>query len=114
MGLNANTAIIGEPTRGKIYYVDRKQFEKNWRGQYLPIFRNKDISITPSQAVSYFERSGLKIQSQADLEPAIQGFQKKLGLKVTGKLDRQTVLLLSGSFLEGVPTLITPDLIRKL
>lgn len=105
LGLNGNNAIIGEPTRGKIYTIDRQQFEKNWGGQYLPIFRSQDISITVSQAVSYLQRSGQIIPTEAELVPAIRRFQKNLGLKVTGKLDYQTVLLLSGSFLEGVPTL---------
>lgn len=105
LGLDANTVIIGEPTRGKIYHISRQRFEKYWRGQYLPIFRKEDISITASQAVSYLQRLGVKIQSEAELESAIRQFQQSVGVKVTGKLDSHTVLLLSGSFLEGVPSL---------
>lgn len=48
---------------------------------------------------------GDKIQGEAELESAIKRWQKNVGLQVTGKLDPPTVLLLSGSFLEGVPTL---------
>ncbi|MGA9380680.1 MAG: cysteine peptidase family C39 domain-containing protein [Phormidium sp.] len=105
LGFNGNKAIIGEPTIGIINEIDRQQFEKDWRKQYLPIFRPQDISITASQAVSYLQKLGDKIQGEAELNSAINRFQKNVGLQVTGKLDPQTVLLLSGSFLEGVPTL---------
>lgn len=105
LGFNGNKVIIGEPTIGIIKQIARPQFEKDWQKEYLPIFRPQDSSITPSQAVSYLQKLGYKIKDEAELDSAIERFQKNMGLQVTGKLDPQTVLLLSGSFLDGVPTL---------
>lgn len=105
LGFKGNKVIIGDPIFGLINEIDRTQFEKDWRKQYLPIFRHQDISITNSQAVTYLRKLGEKIKDESELKSAIERWQKNLGLPVTGKLDSQTVLSLSGSFLEGVPTL---------
>ncbi|MGL4375295.1 MAG: peptidoglycan-binding domain-containing protein, partial [Microcoleaceae cyanobacterium] len=43
-----------------------------------------------------------------DLKSAIGQFQEANNMKPTGNLDAQTVLLLTGSFLQGVPTLNSP------
>ncbi|MFB2938118.1 peptidoglycan-binding domain-containing protein [Aerosakkonemataceae cyanobacterium BLCC-F154] len=85
--------------------IDRPEFEKDWRKQYLPIFRPQDVSITAAQAVTYLQKLGDKIKDESELELAIERWQKNLGLQVTGKLDPPTVLTLRGSFLDGVPTL---------
>lgn len=105
LGFKGNKVIIGDPIFGLINEIDRQQFEKDWRKQYLPIFRPQDISITNSQAVTYLQKLGDKIKAESELESGIKRWQKNLGLPVTGKLDPQTILSLSGSFLEGVPTL---------
>lgn len=105
LGFQGNKVIIGEPIMGLINEIDRQEFEKDWRKQYLPIFRPQDTSITTSQAVLDLQKLGNKIKDESELESALKRFQKNQGLQVTGKLDPQTVLLLRGSFLEGVPTL---------
>mgnify|MGYP006271477243 CR=1 FL=1 len=105
LGFNGNKVIIGEPTIGIIKQIDRQQFEKDWQKKYLPIFRPQDISITPSQAFSYLQKLGYKIKDKSELDSAIKRFQKNLLLPITGKLDTETVLVLNGSFLQGVPTL---------
>lgn len=105
LGFNGNKAIIGDPIIGLINKIDRQQFEKDWRKQYLPIFRREDISITAAQAVIYLQKLGYAIKDESQLESVVKGFQKEMGLQVTGKLNPQTVLLLTGSFLEDVPML---------
>jgi len=105
LGFKDNKVIIGDPIFGLINEIDRQEFEKDWRKQYLPVFRSQDISMTNFQAVKYLQKLGNKIKDESELESAIKGWQKNLNLQVTGKLDPQTVLSLSGSFLEGVPTL---------
>ncbi|XWK87558.1 MAG: cysteine peptidase family C39 domain-containing protein [Phormidium sp.] len=105
LGFKGDKVIIGDPILGLINEIDRPDFEKNWRKQYLPIFRPLDVSITAAQAVTYLQKLGDKIKDESELELAIERWQKNLGLQVTGKLDLPTVLTLRGSFLEGVPTL---------
>jgi len=105
LGLNGDVAKIGDPTWGKIYNVNRARLEKVWDGQYLPIFRPENTLINRSQVGSFFQQLGVKITNDADLEPAIRRFQQSMGIQVTGELDPKTALLLSGAFLEGVPTL---------
>ncbi|MBD3559922.1 peptidoglycan-binding protein, partial [Planktothrix sp. FACHB-1355] len=65
------------------------------------------LYLTPPQAADYLHRLGYlqTAQSFGDLKKAILSFQKAEGLKANGELDPQTVLLLSGAFLQGVPTL---------
>lgn len=68
----------------------------------MPIFRAADILLTDKQAIDYLSKLGYK---SGDLPADIERFQKDKKLKVSGKLDRMTELMLSGSFLEGVPRL---------
>ena len=114
LGLNDNFAIVGDPSWGRIYRIRRARFEQFGGGQYLPIFRPQDISLTHEQAVSYLHKLGQKFQNDAELEAAIQRFQKSVDVKVTGELDTQTVLLLSGEFLKGVPMLKSRDSLNSL
>ncbi|MFB2917089.1 MULTISPECIES: cysteine peptidase family C39 domain-containing protein [Aerosakkonema] len=107
LALSSDSATIADPARGKIFKLDRTLFAKVWRHQYVPIFRPQDIYLTPPQAADYLHRLGYlqTAQSFGDLKKAILSFQKAEGLKANGELDPQTVLLLSGAFLQGVPTL---------
>lgn len=105
LGFKGDKVIIGDPILGLINEIDRQQFEKDWRKQYLPIFRPQDVSITEDQAVIYLQKLGDTIKDKSELESAIKRWQKKLSLQVIGKLDPPTVLILKGSFLEDVPTL---------
>lgn len=82
--------------------LDRPTFDKIWREEYVPIFRAADILLTDKQAIDYLSKLGYK---SGDLPADIERFQKDKKLKVSGKLDRMTELMLSGSFLEGVPRL---------
>jgi len=102
LGMNDSIAAIGDPARGKIFYLDRPTFAKIWREQYVPIFRTGDILLTDKQAINYLSKLGY---NSGNLPADIEGFQKDKKSKVSGKLDRMTELMLSGPFLEGVPRL---------
>lgn len=105
LALSSDVVTIADPARGKIYNLNRAQFARIWRRQYVPIFRPIDTSLTCTQVAEYFYRLGYLSQPESDFRQAIRRFQESVGAWCTGKLDPQTVLLLSGSFLKGVPTL---------
>ena len=102
LGINDNVAVIGDPARGRIFYLDRPTFAKIWREQYVPIFRSADILLTDKQAIDYLTKLGY---NSGNLPADIEQFQKYKKSKVSGKLDRMTELMLSGPFLEGAPRL---------
>ena len=102
LGMNVSIAAIGDPARGKIFYLDRPTFAKIWREQYVPIFRAGDILLTDKQAIDYLSKLGY---NSGNLQADIERFQKTKNLKVSGKLDRMTELMLSGNFLDNVPRL---------
>ena len=102
LGINDNVAVIGDPARGRIFYLDRPTFAKIWREQYVPIFRSADILLTDKQAIDYLTKLGY---NSGNLQADIERFQKDKKIKVSGKLDRMTELMLSGPFLEGAPRL---------
>ena len=114
LGLNDNFALVGDPSWGRIYRIRRARFEQFGGGQYLPIFRHQDISLTREIALLYLQQIGEKVKTEAELASAIRRFQKSVGVKVTGELDTQTVLLLSGSFLKEVPMLKSRDSLNSL
>jgi predicted double-glycine peptidase len=108
LSMDQNQAAIGDPASGKIFVLDRADFAKIWREQYVPIFRrNEDLSVTTAQATDYLKRLGYSTQN---FKSALQEFQKTMGIQPTGNLNPQTKLLLTGSFLKGVPTLKDLDL----
>ncbi len=102
-------ALIADPAFGKYFQVPREQFERIWRHEYLPVFRPQDITLTVAETADYLHRLGyLQPKTSADravLEPAIRQFQKAMGIPETGIVNPQTALMLTGSFLSGVPTL---------
>ena len=102
LAMNDNVAVIGDPARGRIFYLDRPTFAKIWREQYVPIFRAADILLTDKQAINYLSKLGY---NSGNLPADIERFQKDKKSKISGKLDRMTELMLSGPFLEGVPRL---------
>jgi len=102
LGINNNIATIADPSRGRIFYLDRPTFTKIWREQYVPIFRAADILLTDKQAIDYLNKLGY---NSGNLQADIERFQKDKKIKVSGKLDRMTELMLSGPFLEGAPRL---------
>jgi len=111
IALDDTTATIADPAFGKIYQVNRQQFDRLWRRQYVPIFRPADLTVTPTEVASYLHQLGFLpnssdgLPSPSRLEAAIQQFQQVIGVKATGELTPETVLLLTGPFLRGVPTL---------
>lgn len=115
LALNQTMATIADPAFGKIFQVNRRQFERIWRRTYVPIFRPTDALLSPAQTALYLQKLGywnpaLSLSNagqSADLTAAIRQFQHSMALKATGELDPETVLLLTGPFLEGVPTLTT-------
>ena len=102
LAMNDNVAVIGDPARGRIFYLDRPTFAKIWREQYVPIFRAADILLTDKQAINYLSKLGY---NSGNLPADIERFQKDKKSKISGKLDRMTELMLSGPFLEDVPRL---------
>lgn len=102
LGMNDNVAVIGDPARGRIFYLDRSIFARIWREQYVPIFRSANILLTDKQAINYLNKWGY---NSGNLPADIERFQKDKKLKISGKLDRMTELMLSGPFLEDVPRL---------
>jgi predicted double-glycine peptidase len=102
MAMNDDVAIIGDPSRGRIFNFNKASFAGIWREQYIPIFRSTDISLTDQQAIDYLRNLGY---NSGVLKADIEQFQKDKNLKVSGNLEPMTVLMLSGPFLEGVPQL---------
>lgn len=102
LGMNDSVAAIGDPARGRIFYLDRATFADVWREEYVPIFRAADMLLSDKQAVDYLTKLGY---NSGNLAADIERFQANRRMKISGKFDRMTELMLSGHFLEGVPRL---------
>jgi predicted double-glycine peptidase len=102
LAINDSVAAIGDPARGRIFYFDRATLARFWLKEYVPIFRSTDILLNDKQAVDYLNKLGY---NSGNLTADIERFQTDKKMKVSGKLDRITELMLSGHFLEGVPRL---------
>jgi len=113
MGLSDTIALVADPAFGKYFEVPRQQFERIWRNEYLPVFRPQDVALTAAETADYLHRLGYLQQNtlgaRAVLEPAIRQFQREMGISETGIVNPQTALMLTGSFLSGVPTLKPVD-----
>ena len=111
LGLNSEFAMIGDPSRGRIFELDRKSFAEVWREEYVPIFRKGDRALATQETIDYFKKLGyLKASENGDnLKSAIGQFQEANSMKATANLDPQTILLLTGGFLQDVPTLNPPN-----
>ncbi|MBD2100926.1 cysteine peptidase family C39 domain-containing protein [Leptolyngbya sp. FACHB-261] len=106
LAMSPEFATIGDPSAGKLFNLSRAEFDLVWRRQYVAIFHPDDTSLTHTQAAGYLHRLGyLSSPQPLGLAAAIRRFQQDQGLAVSGELDPPTVLLLSGPFLQGVPTL---------
>ena len=112
LAMDEHTATIADPDRGKILRLPKAKFEQIWRKQYVPILRPGDTVLVPGDAARYLMQLGYLAQSESVMPDALQtatrSFQTQMGLQPTGKLDPETVLLLNGAFLAGVPTLDRP------
>jgi predicted double-glycine peptidase len=102
MAMTDDSAIVADPARGKYIALKRPEFEKMWRNEYLPVYRSTDDELSITKAISYLKQRGYKT---GDTVAAIRAFQTDMGVAATGKLDRQTVLLLTGKFIQDQPTL---------
>lgn len=104
LAMNAEFMVIGDPSAGKLFRIDRDEFPDIWRKEFLPIFRRQDITLlTEQQASTYLKRLGYTQSSE--FKQNLQSFQRAIGVPDTGHLTPATTLLLTGPFLEGVPTL---------
>ncbi len=101
MAIDPRRAIIADPATGKYNVFTRAEFNTIWRQEYLPIYRASEVAFSNSTALSYLQKLG----HFGSLKEAIESFQEASELKVTGILDTQTALLLSGHFLKDTPTL---------
>ncbi len=102
MAMTNDQAIIADPARGKYVQLDRQEFAQIWRKEYLPIYRPDDDTLSATAAAGYLQKWGYSDRSTIT---ATRSFQQAMGLKPTGKLDSQTVLMLTGKFLAHMPTL---------
>lgn len=110
--LNAQTAVVADSAFGEIYEVPRAQFQRIWRNEYVPIFRAGELFMAPVEVAQYLNRLGFLSTSDSrpeSLKPALQKFQRAMGIPDTGELTTETKLMLTGSFLTHVPTLTVPD-----
>ena len=105
LAMDAEAVTIGDPASGKIYALNRQQFDRIWRQQYVPIFRPSENEITPAEAANYLTQLGYMSSPTGRLRLGTEKFQTAMGLKETGNLDVQTVLLLTGPFRKNGPTL---------
>ncbi|NJN49008.1 MAG: hypothetical protein HC805_03455 [Alkalinema sp. RL_2_19] len=102
MAMTNDRAIIADPARGQYVGVDRAEFARMWRQEYLPVYRPQDDELPLSKAREYLRQLGYQTTNTI---AAIQTFQRDLGVEATGKLDSQTTLLLTGKFIKDAPTL---------
>jgi predicted double-glycine peptidase len=108
VGLNDTTAMIADPAFGKFFQVPREQFDRIWRKEYVPVFRSEEVTLTAGETADYLRRLGYLQQGSVErgiLDQTIRRFQKDMGIPETGVVNPQTALMLTGSFLSGVPTL---------
>lgn len=105
LAMGAETVVIGDPASGKIYELNRPQFDRIWRQQYVPIFRPSEKNLPPEQTANYLTQLGYLSSPSGRLRAGIEKFQAAAGIAETGNLDSQTVLLLTGAFLKDVPRL---------
>ncbi len=109
VAMTSTTATVADPAFGQLYQVDRAQFERIWRKQYVPIFRPGEIAPLTQQSAEYLHRLGYLDRpvdlSAAALRQAIQKFQAAVGIPATGGMNPETALLLSGAFLTDEPRL---------
>lgn len=101
MGLDEKNAVIADPATGRYELMSRSAFQEIWRNEYVPIFRSAELAFSNQQAMEYLS----KLKYVGSLTEQIKTFQMDMGTKSTGNLDSQTALMLTGRFLEGVPTL---------
>ncbi len=101
MAIDARRAIVADPATGKYQAYTRDEFKLIWRDEYLPIYRASEVAFSSTTALGYLQKLGYF----GSLTEAIASFQDARDLNVTGTLDTQTALFLSGHFLKDVPTL---------
>ncbi len=116
LGMDESSVTIADPAFGEIIQVNKRDFlDRYWRDQYVPIFRANDDRLTPKQLGDYLHRLGYlptAVATPAGLVSALRGFQRAVGVAETGKVDRETALLLTGSSLSNNPAGNAPRLDR--
>ncbi|MBF2083470.1 MAG: peptidoglycan-binding protein [Thermoleptolyngbya sp. C42_A2020_037] len=122
LSLSDDTATIADPAWGRIYRLNRQQFQRIWRREYVPFFRPEEVVLSAAQVRDYLTRLGYLNPSSAiandiidhatnhatnnaTINTALRRFQQSVGLSVTGTLDAKTALMLSGPFLTEGPSL---------
>jgi len=110
LAMTPEFVVIGDPAHGKLYQLTEEQLTRIWRQEYVPVFRPGETTLAPERAAEYLIRMDY-LQAKTDLPQALRQFQHAIGVEPTGKLTPETVLLLTGSYLTNVPTLLTSPLI---
>lgn len=107
LGLDATKAIIADPSSGKLFDVNRADFDTIWRGQYVPIFEPEELVDAEAKVETYLRQLGYEWPQASGLsvKEAIAQFQRSADLPVTGDLTLNTKLALSGAFLQSSPRL---------
>lgn len=115
LSMNDESAIIADPASGEAFRLSRKELEKIWRHEYVPIFQAMDMALSKGQALNYLiqsnmmdapaHQSHLAQHNRPALRNLLHHFQEINRLRPSGQLDPSTVLALRGPFLEHGPTL---------
>lgn len=101
MAIDDIRAIVADPATGKYHSYTYDEFQAIWRQEYVPIFKPEEVVFSGQQALKYLKDLGYG----GSFESAVKKFQEDQDLRVTGILDPQTALMISGSRRQGVPTL---------
>jgi predicted double-glycine peptidase len=111
MAMTPDRAIVADPARGKYIALKRPEFEQMWRREYLPVYRPEDDELTITQAIALLKQRRYPTENAV---AAIRAFQTDMGVAATGKLDRQTVLLLTGQSIQSAPTLNEQQFVKDV
>ena len=58
LGLNSEFTIICNPSRGRIFELERKSFAEVWREEYVPIFPKGDRALATQETIDYLKKLG--------------------------------------------------------
>lgn len=109
VGMDEQQVAIADPADGTIFSLSREMFFQIWRDQYVPIFEPSDLYLSDIEISRYLRQLGY-LQSWEpgqDLTNTIRRFQNDHHIKATGDRTPETMLALSGSFIQEAPRLDT-------
>jgi predicted double-glycine peptidase len=96
MAMTSDRAIIADPALGKYLSLTPEDFQRIWRGEYVPVVSEGELEQIRARSKDYLKQLGYS---------TVRSFQQASGIKATGKLDEMTLLMLGGKFIQAGPTL---------